>query len=42
MVVLPYIKGLGEKLRRIFREGDIKTVLKDIHHYKKTNGCTQG
>ncbi len=25
MVVLPYIKGLGEKLRRIFR-GDINTV----------------
>ncbi len=35
MVVLPYIKGLGENLRRIFREGDINTVFKPYTTIRK-------
>ncbi len=35
MVVLPYIKVLGEKLRRILREGDINIVFKPYATIRK-------
>ncbi len=35
MVVLPYIKGLEGKLRRIFREGDMNTVFKPYTTIRK-------